>query len=191
MDAGETLRLTTERLVLRPFDAERDWDDVVAAIVLDPAVSGAWMAASGAGRRADERQRLAADEWLPWFAEGREQGRIVWVMRTPDGAFVGLSGLMTAEPPFDGPDPEFGCLLAAPWHGSGLATEAGRAVLADAWTRLGARRVITVLEDPSPASRRLVDKLGFRFVEVAFDATARPYVLLAVDRPASAAAGDR
>jgi [ribosomal protein S5]-alanine N-acetyltransferase len=188
---GGELMLSTDRLRLRPFDRERDWADVLAGVLLDSNVNGTWMAAMGVGVGHPEAERLAAEEFLPWFAEGRARGLIVWVMRTPDGALVGISGLMVADPPFDGSDPEFGCLVAARWHGLGLATEAGRAVLDDAWRRLDIERVITVLEHPTPSSRRLVDKLGFRFVEVAFDSSARPLVVLAAERPTSAGAADR
>ena len=174
---------------MSPFDAGRDWRDFVDHVVLDPRVNAAWLASVGAGRDRAELERRAADEFLRWFAEGQAQGVVVWTLRTPDGSFVGISGLVLAEPPFDGPDPEFGCLLAAEWHGLGLATEAGHAVLDDAWRRLDIGRVITVLEEPDRASRRLVDKLGFRFVEVAFDASARPYVVLAMERPVGQGAG--
>ena len=99
------------------------------------------------------------------------------------GEFVGVSGLMTSEPPVGGPDPEFGCLLATRWHGQGFATEAGRAVLADAWTRLGIDRVITVMDSPNAASRRLVDKLGFRFEGAYFDEDGEAYLNFVLDRP--------
>ncbi len=89
------------------------------------------------------------------------------------GQFVGVSGLMTSEPPVGGPDPEFGCLLATRWHGQGFATEAGLAVLDDAWSRLGLDRVITVMDSPNLPSRRLVDKLGFRFEGAYFDDEAK------------------
>lgn len=188
----DDLVLTTDRLELRPFERERDWADVLADILLDPSVNASWPAALDPELDAEARAHLAAEEYPPWFDEGRARGLIVWVLRTLDGAFVGLSGLMLAGPPFEGPDPEFGCLLGTRWHGSGLATEAGRAVLADAWRRRGIERVITVLEDPSRASRRLVDKLGFRFAEVAFDERGRPFLVFEMDRPPSVGrVGDR
>lgn len=68
-------------------------------------------------------------------------------------------------------------MFATRWHGQGLATEAGRAVIRDGWMRLGLQRVITVLDSPNLASRHLVDKLGFRFDGAVFDHEAAPYRL--------------
>lgn len=181
-DAAPTTSLRTDRLVLTPFEAGHDWPDCLDGVLLDPRVNAAWLADAGPDRDRAGLERLAAEEFLPWFAAGTAHGLIVWTVRMPDGAFVGVSGLVLADPPFDGPDPEFGCLLAHRWHGLGLATEAGHAVLDDAWRRLEVGRVITVLGAPDRASRRLVDKLGFRFVEVAFDRASRPYVVLAIER---------
>lgn len=177
------LRLTTERLELTPFDRERDWSDFVSSLVLDPVVTRYWGDFADPHLTDADRERRAAEEFLPWFEEGLARGLVVWTMRTPDSEFVGVSGLMTAEPPVGGPDPEFGCLLASRWHGQGLATEAGRAVLADAWARLGMDRLIAVLDAPNPASRRLADKLGFRFDEAVFGDDARPYLRFVLDRP--------
>lgn len=175
------MRLTTERLVLTPFDRAGDWGVVVSDLVLDPIVTRYWADFADPDLTDPDRERLAADEFLPWFDEGLERDLVVWALRTPDGAFVGLSGLMIPGPPVGGPDPEFGCMLATRWHGLGLATEAGLAVLRDAWSRLGLTRIITVMDSPNPASRRLVDKLGFRFDEVLFDEDRRPFIRFIVE----------
>ena len=183
------MRLTTERLELMPFDRERDWSDFVSGLVLDSVVTRYWADFADPGLTDGDKERLAADEFLPWFAEGLEHGLVAWTMRTLGGEFVGVSGLMTAEPPVGGPDPEFGCLLASRWHGQGLATEAGRAVMADAWARLPIDRVIIVLDSPNPASRNLTDKLGFRLHEVLFDDGGKSYLVFAIDRPGISPAG--
>ncbi len=177
------MRLTTERLVLAPFDTERDWAAFVHDIVLDPVVTEHWADFADPGLTGSDKERIAADELLPWFEAGRVQGLIVWTVREPDGTFVGTSGLMTPEPPVGGDAPEFGCLLATRSHGQGYATEAGRAVLEDAWSRLGLPRVITVLDSPNAASRRLVDKLGFAFERAVFDEAGTAYLVFGLDRP--------
>jgi RimJ/RimL family protein N-acetyltransferase len=177
------LTLTTGRLVLTPFERERDWSDFVADLVLDPVVTRYWADFAIPDLSDTEKQRLAAEEFLPWFDEGRARGLVVWTVRTGAGEFVGVSGLMPSEPPVGGPDPEFGCLLATRWHGQGFATEAGEAVLADAESRLGLGRVITVMDSPNAASRRLVDKLGFRFDEAVFDEDGKVYLCFVADRP--------
>jgi RimJ/RimL family protein N-acetyltransferase len=177
----EPLRLITDRLVLEPFEPARDWAAFVEGIVLDPAVTRDWGEHQDPALTDADRERRAADEYLPWFEDGRARGLVAWTMRTHDGQFVGVGGLLVAGAPLGDEDPEFGCLLAARWHGRGLATEAGQAILDDGWTRLGLARVVTVLDTPNPASRRLVDKLGFRFADVLFDEVGHPYVVLAID----------
>jgi RimJ/RimL family protein N-acetyltransferase len=181
----DPLRLVTERLVLTPFDASRDWPAFVADLVLDPVVTRYWADFADPGLSDADKERLAAQEFLPWFADGRRRGLVAWTLRTPEGDFVGVSGLTIPGPPVGGVDPEFGCMLGSRWHGRGFATEAGRAVLEDAWSRLGLTRVITVMDSPNPASRGLVDKLGFRFEEVVFDEERRPFIRFAVGPPAA------
>ena len=158
-----------------------------ADIVLDPVVTEHWADFADPALTAADQERIAAEEFLPWFAEGATQGFIVWTVREPDGAFVGISGLMTTEPPVGGPDPEFGCLLATRSHGKGYATEAGHAVIADAWSRLGLPRIVTVMDSPNLASRRLVDKLGFSFDRAVFGEAAQAYLVFVLDRPGATA----
>ena len=179
----DTVRLTTERLVLTPFDPVGDWPEFVRDIVLDPVVTEHWADFADPTLSDADREHLARDEFVPWFAEGATNGFIAWTVRTPAREFVGVSGLMTAEPPVGGPDPEFGCLLATRTHGLGYATEAGRVVIADGWTRLGLDRIVTVLDSPNVASRRLVDKLGFRFDRAVFGDEAEAYLVFVLDRP--------
>lgn len=179
------MRLTTERLVLTPFAADRDWDAFVSDLVLDPVVTEHWADFADPTLTDADKVALAADEFLPWFSEGAPTGVLAWTMRSPTGEFVGMSGLMTAEPPVGGSDPEFGTLLATRWHGRGLATEAGLAVLEDGWDRLGLARVITVLDSPKPVSRRLADKLGFIFDRAVFDDAGKAFLVFVLDRPAA------
>ena len=171
--------------MLTPFDHARDWSRFVADLVLDPVVTRYWADFADPALGVADKERLAAEEFLPWFDEGRARDLVAWAIHAHDGEFVGISGLTIPGPPVGGPDPEFGCMLATRWHGLGLATEAGRAVLADAWSRLGLSRVITVMDSPNPASRRLVDKLGFRFDEVVFDEERRPFIRFVVEPDAA------
>ncbi len=134
---------------MTPFDPERDWAAFVADVVLDPVVTAYWADFADPTLTDDDKERLAAAEFLPWFAEGAGRGFIAWTVRTPDGEFVGVTGLMTSEPPVGGRDPEFGCLFATRWHGRGVATETGVAVLEDAWARPATNRIITVWTRPT------------------------------------------
>ncbi len=175
--------LTTDRFVLTPFDQASDWQEFVRDIVLDPIVTEHWADFADPTLTAADKERIAADEFVPWFEAGRVQSLIAWTVRDAAGEFVGVSGLMTAEPPVGGSHPEFGCLFATRWHGRGVATETGHAVLADALTRLTADRIVTILDSPNPASRRLVDKLGFAFERAVFDDAGTAYLVFGLDRP--------
>lgn len=186
MSADAPRRLTTERLGLTPFDPERDWAEFVRDLVLDPVVSEHWPDFADPTLTDADKERIAADEFIPWFADGASHGFIAWTVRTPAGEFVGVSGLMTTEPPVGGPDPEFGCLFATRWHGRGVATEVGHAVIVDAWRRLPIPRIVSVMDSPNRASRRLVDKLGFVFERAVFGDAGQAYLVFVLDRPATA-----
>ena len=55
-------------------------------------------------------------------------------------------------------------MLAQPWQGFGLATEAAAAVLADAWTRYGLTKIHAVVDAPNLPSRRVLERLGLQLV---------------------------
>jgi RimJ/RimL family protein N-acetyltransferase len=173
---ADRLRLVTERLVLTPFDPAVDWPSFVSDLVLDPEVTRSWADFADPSLTDAEKERRARDEFVPWFDEGRARGLVAWTVRTLDGRFLGVCGLLVAGPPV-------GAMLGSRWHGQGYATEAGRAILDDGWERLGLARIITVLDSPNPAPRRLVDKLGFRFDRVELDGAGRPHVCFVIDRP--------
>jgi len=53
--------------------------------------------------------------------------------------------------------------LLPAWWGQGLATEAARAVLAYAFTTIGAREIMAATDPPNAASVRVMERLGMRF----------------------------
>jgi RimJ/RimL family protein N-acetyltransferase len=59
-------------------------------------------------------------------------------------------------------DPEVGWLIDRPWQGRGLATEAGRACVDYAFGELDFPRVVSICTAENAASRRVMEKLGFR-----------------------------
>jgi RimJ/RimL family protein N-acetyltransferase len=63
----------------------------------------------------------------------------------------------------DGLEPEIGWWLARRYWGRGLATEAARCALRDAFERVRLARVISVAEVGNTASRRIMEKLGLEF----------------------------
>jgi [ribosomal protein S5]-alanine N-acetyltransferase len=56
--------------------------------------------------------------------------------------------------------PEVGWWLAPQWWGQGLATEAARATLLDAYQRTDLDRIISVVRPANVASTRVMEKLG-------------------------------
>ncbi len=88
-----------------------------------------------------------------------------WVAETrPGGRFVGVVGFgdfrRDMAPNLDGV-PEMGWVLAPGTHGSGLATEAGRAALAWRDTALPRGETVCIIDAENAASMRVAAKLGF------------------------------
>ena len=158
--ASDTLRdrtpteLLTARLVLRPLaPADREalhrlwtepdvrrylWDDRVIDLgTVDEVIarSAASFAAEGFGL----------------FAL-REAGR-------PAPELLGAAGIYRLR---DG-EPELIYSLATACFGRGLATEAARAVIADAFGRLGFARVVARTDPPNQASLAVMKRLGMRY----------------------------
>jgi RimJ/RimL family protein N-acetyltransferase len=63
----------------------------------------------------------------------------------------------------DAPDPEIGWWLARRWWGRGLATEAARTALQDAFERVGLERIISIARPENTASTRIMEKVGLTF----------------------------
>jgi len=89
--------------VLTPFDHARDWSRFVADLVLDPVVTRYWADFADPALGDADKERLAAEEFLPWFDEGRARDLVAWAIHAHDGEFVGISGLTIPGPPVGGP----------------------------------------------------------------------------------------
>ena len=145
------LQLETPRLTLRPLAL----DDVGAlhALVIDPDVRRWAMD----GRVLPEASLRTAI--LKSIADFRWRGFGFHALRRKeDGAFVGYAGLKEAT--IGGL--ELGAAVAPRYWRHGLAAEACRAVLDDAFARLGATRVLACADAPNLRSLALIAQLGFR-----------------------------
>jgi RimJ/RimL family protein N-acetyltransferase len=71
-------------------------------------------------------------------------------------AWPGVTGLSTDEV-------EVGWEIVEGLRGRGLATEAMRAAIADAWKRTEADHLVAYIGPENAASLHLAEKLGFRF----------------------------
>jgi len=146
--------LETDRLILRP----RRVDETAIYRTLwterDPRVP--------AHRRIDAQGRPTLEDIAARIrAESAEPGaKLLAVERKDTAAVIGYCGLLCHE---NGPadEPELAYELLRADHGCGYATEAGRAVVTWA-SDLGYRRLWSGVRDWNVASRRVLDKLGFR-----------------------------
>lgn len=143
------MTLDTARLTLRPLrpdDAEAHY----AVVDSDPRVT--WL---GVARSPEEARRYVADKAALW---GRQGFGPYAVIERASGAFLGHGGL---EPLRETGETQLGYYLGQPAWGRGLATELGRAVLAEAFGPLGLERVAAIVRPHNAASRRVLAKLGF------------------------------
>ncbi|AIY18609.1 GNAT family N-acetyltransferase [Pimelobacter simplex] len=147
-----TPTLETERLRLRPF-TEADTDDLFA-LQSDAYVLRYW-------DYPPWTDRSAATQFLARCAEMAEEGSGVRVVleRRDDRAFVGWCTVSGWNPDFRSARTGY-CLPRAAW-GRGYATEAARALLDWAFATLDLNRVQAGVDTRSPASARVLEKLGF------------------------------
>jgi len=81
---------------------------------------------------------------------------------TFDGEPIGGCGLAQLE----GPAPDLGYWLGAPYWGNGYATEASRALIDHAFAALGCEALQAGARVTNPASRRVLEKCGFQWTGV-------------------------
>ncbi len=145
------LPILTERLALRPYDPD-DVAQIHTVLYGDPEAMrllGGPLDVHGA-RAAVER----------YIAQLRREGySFAPVIERETGLIAGEAGLY----PFagGGPDVELGYALGPAFWGRGYATEAGRALLAEAFGPLGVDRVVAVTREENTGSRHVLAKLGF------------------------------
>lgn len=151
-------RLETERLILRPrrVDEARTYRRLWTE--RDPRVP--------ARRRIDVDERPTVEDIADHLrSEVLSTGlKVLAVELAETGEVIGYCGLFAVGGrPADEPELAYELLVSA--HGNGYATEAARAVVT--WAReAGYPRLWADVWDWNTASRRVLDKLGFRETEV-------------------------
>lgn len=97
-------------------------------------------------------------------AEPRGRGAYAMI-RTADGVFLGCCGVHDRDRPdaTEAPAPEIGYWLGQPYWGNGYATEAARALVAATFADISLARINASCRTVNPASRRVLEKCGFRF----------------------------
>lgn len=173
--------LTTPRLLLRGW-SEADAEPF-AAMNADPRVMEYFPNPLSFDESEALRRRcmaeLEAEGFGPYAVERRS-----------DGAFLGFVGLHRVKFEADfTPAVEIGWRLRADAWGHGYACEAARAVLDDAFGRLGLARVVAFAAVGNLRSQRVMERIGMRRTEefdhpaLAADHPLSRHALYAADRP--------
>ena len=152
----EAPRIETERLVLRHW--RKDDFRPYHAIMQQPEVHRHFGPTPIGAEECWRRLAASAGAW-------QFNGFGTWAVdRKSDGQLVGNVGLLTAwrdiEPQF-GEEPEMGWIMAAETHGQGLASEAGRAVIAWAEAKLQPTPMWAIIAPANTPSIVLAERLGF------------------------------
>lgn len=159
--------LTTERLILAPMGIEH-WEAYAAAWA-DPAMT-TFIGGQPRTRTESWGKFLAATALWQFMGFG------YWsFLDRASGAFLGNGGLAWFERGIAGLEgvPEAGWAFIPDAWGKGLATEAMAAVLEWADATLAAPEIRCIIDPGNQASRRVADKLGFRFLESSDEALGR------------------
>lgn len=153
-----TTYLETERLALRRFTGT-DLDDVYA-LHSDPEVM------RYLGRPATREH--VRDEVLPYYLDLYERHPDLGYFAAVEKATGTFLGWFLFRPPrVDDPPPgevELGYRLRQATWGRGFATEGSRALVAKGFTELGVQRVIATTMAVNRGSRRVLEKVGLRYV---------------------------
>jgi len=147
------LILETERLVLDTW-LSSDWT-ALRPIATDAEVM---RYITGGTPWTDEQIRDLVDRQVKLYAEKRY---CRWkLLEKPSLEMIGFCGVGTWR---QGLDPEIGWWLARRSWGRGLATEAARVSLSDAFERVRLKRIVSIAMPGNAASIRIMEKLGLEF----------------------------
>ncbi len=150
---GSFDELRTERLTLhRPIPADRD--DLLQ-MHTDPGV----MATLGGVRTESESDAILKRLIADWDAHGFGY----WIARDSDtGAFAGRAGLRLIIVD-ERPEIELGYGFMSDYWGRGIATEAAAAIVRAGFETVGTRNLVCFTTPTNERSRRVMEKLGFRY----------------------------
>ena len=155
MEHKGTLRLETERLILRPFTME-DTQAMYRNYACDGEVTKylTWPPHAGVEVTAALLRDWTADYCKPdfyqWAIELRSLGEV-----------IGAISVVEWQPDADAP--ELGWCLGRRWWGRGLMPEAGRAVVRFLFEEVGVKRITARYDIENPKSGRVMEKLGMSY----------------------------
>jgi len=163
--------LETERLLLDTWQLA-DWT-AFRPIATDPQVM---RYITGGAPWTDEQIHVFVDRQVKLYSE---RGFCRWkLLAKPTREMIGFCGLGFWR---DALDPEIGWWLARGHWGRGLATEAARTTLRDAFERVRLDRIISVARPENTASTRIMEKLGLE-LECQFESESVRLLRYAIDR---------
>jgi RimJ/RimL family protein N-acetyltransferase len=147
-------RLTTDRLLLRPFDA----GDLADLADLHAEESFWWYPLRSA--MTTEQTEVFLHRTIARYAT--DGFGIEAVIERESGAMIGWAGLAVPHVlPEVLPAVEVGWRLAGPYRGRGLATEAGRAAVDWGFSAAGLSRIVSIYEPANVASGKVMEHLNF------------------------------
>lgn len=145
--------LETSRLLLDRWQGS-DWADL-RPIATDPEVM---QYITGGVPWSDDQIRDFVNRQVKLYDE---RGFCRWrLTEKSTGEFLGFCGVGLWR---TFPEPEIGWWLARRHWGRGLATEAARTALGDAFERVRLDRIVSVAMPENQASIRIMEKLGLKF----------------------------
>lgn len=170
--SSTTVVLETERLVLRTWE-QSDWIDF-RPIATDVEVM---RYITGGVPWTDDRIQLFVNRQVELFSE---RGFCRWkLLLKPTQEMIGFCGVGFWG---EAMEPEIGWWLARRFWGRGLATEAARVALRDAFERVRLDRVISIARPANIASTRIMEKLGLK-LECEFEKDGVRLLRYAISRP--------
>jgi RimJ/RimL family protein N-acetyltransferase len=177
-------RLETERLVLRDWQGDADWEEFFR-VTNTPAVMewlGGLLDEAGRAKQRDRVEGCRARNGFCFWA----------VERKDDGALLGFCGLKRADAPGSTVTGamEIGWRLREDAWGKGYAKEAAIGALAAAFGTFGAEDVVALTVDGNTASWGLMKRLGMRrredldYPDERYDHPWRDTIIYSIDRAA-------
>lgn len=160
MENGQDLVLRTERLVLRPLEA--DDLDLIWPDISNPAISEhmAWEA---------HTERAQTVQFLEWEGSRIAEDRgATWAI-VKDGTFCGIAsliGLLRTHRALTYDKAELAYWLGTQHQGQGIATEAVARIMRYGFDELGLHKIFVSHFAVNDASKKLIQRLGFRYVGV-------------------------
>jgi len=165
------MNLQSQRLVLSPW--HRDDSAALRPIATDVEVM---RYITGGLPWSDEQIQSFVDDQIGLYSE---KGFCRWkLVDKQSGDFVGFCGTGFWR---NEPDPEIGWWLSRLSWGRGLATEAARVAMADAFERVNLKRIISIARPKNFASIRIMHKLGLK-LDSEFERDGVQLVKYALDR---------